>query len=104
MSATKFTGVGLHTWNVAKVTTFEGGWTNGMFEAATALTSCNKRRIADAWTKSNSLFKTTTTYVSAWAGETCAKVIEWGIACEVMMFILAVSKYISVSFPGCHFL
>ena len=59
----------LSKWNVDKViimtNTFAGN-------VQASLTSCNKRKIADAW-KSNSKFGTATT-VADWSGETCAKV------------------------------
>jgi hypothetical protein len=60
----KFTGAGLNKWNIAKVKdmTFT-------FKLATSLTSCNKRKIADAWTTS-AVFKATT-YGTDWAADTC---------------------------------
>ena len=45
MQAAKFGGNGVDTWNVAKVTNM-----NYIFSLANSLTSCNKRKIADAWT------------------------------------------------------
>jgi surface protein len=62
--ASKFTGTGVDTWDVAKVTSM-----SGTFLLTTSLTTCNKRKIADAW-KSNSAF-VATTYVTDWAGDTC---------------------------------
>ena len=58
--AAKFTGTGLYKWRVPEATDMKD-----MFRS-TVLTSCNKRKIADAW-KGNNAFK----YTSAWAGETC---------------------------------
>ena len=62
--ASKFTGKGLASWNVAKVTTM--GYT---FSSRTSLTTCNKRKIADAW-KSNAVF-VATTYDTDWAADKC---------------------------------
>jgi hypothetical protein len=67
--ASKFDGSHLKSWNIAKVTKFKDTVTF-TFEAATSLTSCHKREIADAW-KSNSEFKDRTPYVDDWAAETC---------------------------------
>ena len=66
-SASKFAGVGLDAWDVANVTQMAG-----TFTATTSLTTCNKRKIADAW-KSSATF-TGTTYDTDWAGEICPKV------------------------------
>ena len=63
-SAHKFTGLGLRKWSVGKVTTMEN-----MFNGASSLTPCNKRRVADAWA-SNTAFKATS-YDTAWAANTC---------------------------------
>jgi hypothetical protein len=63
-SAYKFTGTGVDTWDVAKVTTM-----SGTFGSTTSLSTCNKRKIADAW-KSSSVF-TATTYDTDWAADTC---------------------------------
>jgi len=63
-SASKFTGTGVDTWDVAKVTDM-----GATFLSATSLTSCNKRKIADAW-KSNAAF-TKTTYDTDWAADKC---------------------------------
>ena len=60
--ASKFTGTGLPTWNIAKVTDM-----SDTFTSTTAITSCSKRQIADAW-KSNSAFATWNT---AWAADAC---------------------------------
>jgi surface protein len=60
--ASKFTGTGVDTWDVAKVTTM-----SSTFSSTPSLTTCNKRKIADAW-KSNSAF-VATTYDTDWAGE-----------------------------------
>ena len=62
-SASKFTGTGLPTWNIAKVTSMAD-----TFQFATSLTSCSKRKIADAW-KSNVAF--TAAYETAWAADAC---------------------------------
>ena len=66
-SASKFTGTGVDTWDVAKVT--EMGAT---FLSATSLTSCNKRKIADAWKSSSTVFDIDTTYGTEWADDKCA--------------------------------
>ena len=62
--ASKFTGTGLSSWDVAKVT--DMGHT---FRPTTSLTTCNKRNIADAW-KSSAVF-VATTYDTDWAADTC---------------------------------
>jgi hypothetical protein len=62
--ASKFTGTGLSAWDVAKV-----GSMGSTFTSTTSLTSCNKRKIADAW-KSSSVF-VATTYDEDWAADTC---------------------------------
>jgi hypothetical protein len=62
--ASKFTGMGLNSWDVAKVATM-----SNTFTSTTSLTTCDKRKIADAW-KSSSVF-VATTYVTDWAGDTC---------------------------------
>ena len=64
MSASKFTGTGLWSWDVAKVTDM-----GSTFHATTSLTTCNKRQIADAW-KSSAVF-VATTYDTDWAADTC---------------------------------
>ena len=63
-NALKYTGVGLHSWDVSKVNDM-----GNIFYLATSLTSCSKRNIVDAW-KSITAF-TATTYGTDWAGETC---------------------------------
>ena len=63
--ASKFTGTGLSAWDVAKVTIM-----SNTFAVTTSLSSCNKRKIADAW-KSNSAFAT---YDIAWTSDTCVGV------------------------------
>jgi hypothetical protein len=63
--ASKFTGMGVDTWDVAKVTTM----TDTFYSTITSLTTCNKRKIADAW-KSSAVF-TATSYDEDWAGDTC---------------------------------
>ena len=75
--ASKFTGTGVDTWDVTKVTDmgsgkFHGTWVEGRgstFNVATSLTTCNKRKIADAW-KSSAVF-VATTYNTDWAADTC---------------------------------
>ena len=62
--ASKFSGTGVDTWDVAQVTTM----TNTFF-STTSLTTCNKRKIADAW-KSSAVF-TATSYDEDWAADTC---------------------------------
>ena len=62
--ASKFAGVGLDAWDVSKVNDM-----TATFNGATALTSCSKRKIADAW-KSNSVF-TATTYDTDWVADAC---------------------------------
>ena len=79
--ASKYDGVGLFKWNIAKVTDM-----SDTFTSATAITSCSKRRIADAW-KSNSAFATLNT---AWAADVCPlpltdatfKQASWGTCIE----------------------
>ena len=88
----KFAGIGLNSWITTSVKNLDGtfdkagkmnadlsGWSvgqvtnmNNMFLNAAGLTSCIKRKIADAW-KSSSIF-VATTYDTDWAGETCPKV------------------------------
>ena len=60
--ASKFTGMGLPTWNIARVTNQSMAMV-GTFTSAMSITSCNKRRIADTW-KSNSAFAA---WDTAWA-------------------------------------
>ena len=68
-SASKFPGTGLDSWDVAKVTTmFETFFDNG-------LSSCNKRKIADAW-KSSAVF-VATTYDTDWTADTCTVRFEY---------------------------
>ena len=67
-SASKFTGAGVDLWDVSKVTDMDS-----TFSAATSLTACSKRKIADAW-KSNSAF-TDTNYDTDWADEICVLVL-----------------------------
>ena len=66
-TATVFTGAGLEKWSVSTVTDMADTFLN-----ANALTSCNKRKIADAWTLiSSATFVDTTTYDTDWASDTC---------------------------------
>ena len=62
--ASKFTGTGVDTWDVAKVTAM-----TDTFTSTTSLTTCNKRKIADAW-KSSAVF-VATDYDTDWAADTC---------------------------------
>ena len=62
--ASSFTGTGVDLWNINKVKDMFSTFLN-----AIALTSCNKRKIADAW-KSNAAF-TATDYDTDWATDTC---------------------------------
>ena len=59
-----FTGAGLDKWSVAAVKDM-----SNTFSGANALTSCNKRKIADAWA-SSAVF-TATAYVAEWVDDTC---------------------------------
>jgi hypothetical protein len=63
-NAYRFVGDGLDQWDVAKVTSLDN-----IFLDATALTSCSKRQIADAW-KTKVVF-TDTSYDTDWANDTC---------------------------------
>ena len=65
IDAFKFAGTGVDTWDVAKVKSM-----GDTFNGATSLTTCNKRKIADAW-KSSAVFKDDTTYDTDWAADTC---------------------------------
>jgi surface protein len=67
--AASFTGTGVDLWNINKVKTM-----GGIFKDATALTSCNKRKIADAW-KSNAAF-TNRGYDTDWAADTCQQSVS----------------------------
>ena len=44
------------------------------FNGTTALTSCNKRKIADAWTTISVVFRSTS-YATAWAADGCSTII-----------------------------
>ena len=61
--ASKFVGTGVSFWDVAKVADMTGTF------FATSLTTCNKRKIADAW-KSSAVF-VATDYDTDWAADTC---------------------------------
>ena len=67
--ATSFTGTGVDLWNINKMEMrkmfriFEGANEN---EPSNALTSCSKRKIADAW-KNNAAFNTTLGCVGGWS-------------------------------------
>ena len=62
--ASKFTGTGLWSWDISKVKSMYN-----TFLSTTSLTTCNKRKIADAW-KSSAVF-VATTYDTDWAADTC---------------------------------
>jgi len=68
--ASKFTGTGVDTWNVAMVTDM-----TATFGSTTTLTTCNKRKIADAW-KSSAVF-VATTYGTDWTADTCTVRFEY---------------------------
>ena len=68
--ASKFTGIGVDTWDVAKVTDM-----TQTFASTTSLTTCNKRKIADAW-KSSAVF-VATTYDTDWTADTCTVRFEY---------------------------
>ena len=88
-SASKFAGTGLNSWDIASVAilyqTFRSAgemnsdlskWDvakvtdmGNTFYFTTSLSTCNKRKIADAW-KSSSVF-VATTYDTDWAADTC---------------------------------
>ena len=85
--ASKFVGTGLSSWDTASATslghTFNGAvemnadlsaWKVNKvtdmintFRSTSSLTSCNKRKIADAWKSSSAFF----TYKTDWATDTC---------------------------------
>ena len=67
--ASKFTGIGLWSWDVAKVTTMTATF------YSTSLTTCNKRKIADAW-KGNTAFDATS-YDTDWAADACKVRFEY---------------------------
>ena len=74
-SASKFTGTGLPSWNIAKVTAAPVSGFYATFTSAKSITSCNKRLIADAW-KSNSAFANAaspspSSWKTAWAANAC---------------------------------
>ena len=66
--ASKFAGTGVDAWDVAKVTTM-----GDTFLSTTSLTTCNKRKIADAW-KSSTVF-VATSYDTDWAKFCLGKVL-----------------------------
>ena len=63
--ASSFAGTGVDLWNVNKVTIM-----SNIFDGTTALTSCNKRKIADAW-KSIQSFVGTSYDNYDWADDKC---------------------------------
>jgi hypothetical protein len=63
-------------WNINKVKDMFV-----IFDGATALTSCNKRKIANAW-KSSAAF-TATTYDTSWATVTCQESVSTDYCCFV---------------------
>ena len=64
--ASKFTGTGLRSWDVANV---HRDNMRNIFYYSSSLTTCNKRKIADAW-KSSAVF-VATDYDTDWAADTC---------------------------------
>ena len=70
--ASSFTGTGVDLWNINKLKSM-----NNIFVRANALTSCNKRKIADAW-KNNTAFTGVgaTTYEADWAKDTCQQPVS----------------------------
>ena len=80
--AAAFNGTGVDLWNINKVMVMKY-----IFKDATALTSCNKRKIADAW-KSSAVF-TATTYDTDWAADTCTTLLPV-IVVVVILIIAAV--------------
>ena len=66
--ASKFEGTGLDTWDVAKVTNMAGTFSD--MSGSIPLTSCNKRKIADAWNGNPHIL----TWATTWANEKCTKV------------------------------
>ena len=72
--ASSFTGTGVDLWNINKVTDMKY-----IFDFASALTSCSKRKIADAW-KSNAAFKVARVnayYDAAWANAATCSAVSW---------------------------
>ena len=67
--AKKFTGTGVDMWSASAATNMEQ-----MFQNTEALTSCNKRKIADAWA-GNLAFKATT-YTAKWTADACPIVVR----------------------------
>ena len=65
--ASKFTGTGVDTWDVSKVTSM-----SNTFLSTTSLSSCNKRKIADAWIPISSVF-VATSYDTDWAADCTGK-------------------------------
>ena len=65
--AASFTGTGVDLWNINKVNNMKYIFDQQGGGFATALTSCNKLKIADAW-KSSAAF-TATTYDTDWAAD-----------------------------------
>ena len=68
MGASSFTGTGVDLWNINKVKNFYAIFTNNK-----AFTSCNKRKVADAWNGVNK-FNTGFPSYKAWAAEPCSAV------------------------------
>ena len=80
-NAYAFEGNGVEKWVITNVKAM------GMFTAATSLTSCNKRKIADAW-KTKVVF-TDTSYDTDWANDACPPLTDaqfkrasWGTSCD----------------------
>jgi hypothetical protein len=62
--AKKFTGTGVYKWKPTAAKSMAM-----LFDSTTSLTSCNKRKIADAW-KGNTAFDATT-YETDWTADKC---------------------------------
>ena len=61
MNAAKFEGNGLNKWNANSVTNMAAAFDG------TALTSCNKRKVVNAWASISEF----STYAAAWTSDTC---------------------------------
>ena len=68
--ASRFDGVGIEKWSVSKIKSAQGFWF--MFDTVGGgtlpLSSCTKRRIADAW---GTNIQACGASVCSWSGETC---------------------------------
>ena len=102
--AARFTGQGLEAWSVGAVTDIAAA-----FDGAMSLTSCTKRKIADAWTAASdpggSAF-TATSYDTDWAADVCF-VSRWSVPVTMILipYIFCCrahhSGYIAIS-CACH--